>query len=432
MRRVKQTMATAIAASILPAAALSPATVMAQQIGSLADIVIEPGLDRNDVAGMRNEPDFSPQPLNAGPLVINARIALATTYDSNVLNNANGSDDLGTQITPRIAVTSDTGRLRSQVAAIARVRRFIDLQSENSEEFQLSGSTTYALDEGNSINARAAYGQLIEPRSSVFTQLGAAEPVAFQDFSAGLGASISLGDIRLSPTVGYERLAFQDLELVGGGEDDQSFRDVRSLNAGLTLGYELSPLLTVFSQGTVRDRESVSPEAGLDRSSQDFSLLGGVRGELSPLVTAEFAVGYRQRDFENPLFRDNSGVTFRGDLQWFFSPLISFRLNGSQQLRGGGNREVANIVSNRVSASAFYDLQRNLRLALTATFEHNDFQDVDTNATRPSLRLQSQYQINPNIAFGAFVLAQKQDVSGTPLVGEFESLSLGLGVILTP
>lgn len=432
MSWIRQTMAAAIAIGVMPVAALLPETAMAQGIGNLSDIVIEPGLDRNDVAGMRREPDFSPQPLNAGPLVINARVAVATTYDTNVLNNANGTDDLGAQITPRIAVTSDTGRLRSQIDGTARLRRFVDLQTENSEEFQLSGSTAYQIDEGNSISARASYAQLIEPRSSIFTRLDAAEPVSFRDFSAGVGATVSLGDIRLSPTATYERLSFQDLELVSGGVDDQSFRDVRSINAGLTLGYALSPVLTVFAQGNLRDRQSISADAAADRSSEDMSVLGGVRGELSPLVTAEFAVGYRQRNFDNPLFRDNSGVTFRGDLQWFFSPLISFRLNASQDLRGGGERAVANIVSNRVAASAFYDIRRNLRLALTGTLEYNDFQDVDTNAVRPSLRLQSQYQLNPNLAFGAFVLAQKQSVSGTPLVGEFESLSVGLGVILTP
>ena len=157
-----------------------------------------------------------------------------------------------------------------------------------------------------------------------------------------------------------------------------------------------------------------------------------MRGEISPLVSATFAVGYRQRNYDRVQFRDFAGVTYRADVQWYATPLMTFRLQASQSFLNSGNANVAGILSNRVSLTGYYDPLRNLRLAATLTFEHNDYRDTDTTARRPSAQLQAQYRVSRNWSLGAFAGVRHQGVSGTPLVQPFTSFSAGLGVTFTP
>jgi len=420
----------ALGASALAAGAV-PVAAVAQDIGDTTSIVISPRLDRSDVAGARIEPDFAPEPIRAGPLVIDASLSLAAGYDTNVFDRAVAQGDAAALITPRLRVRADTARHLLQLTAIGHARRFASTGSENSEEFALSAESRFDLAERQSVFASASWGRQIEPRSTAGTTANADEPVNFERVSAQLGADVELGRLWLRPVGHIDQSDYENIE-IAGVENDLKFRNTRNFGGDLTVGYKFSDLFAAFGEASYSETESLDAPPEVLRDADDMTFLAGVRGDVSPLVSAELAVGYRQRDYQLARYLDFEGFTYRADVQYFVTPLITLQFQASQSFLNSGSALVAGILSNRASVTGFVDPLRNLRLSATASYEHNEYRETDTVARRPSVRLAAQYQANRHISLGIFAGLRRQDVTGTLLVQEYTSFSAGLGITLTP
>ena len=414
----------ALGATVLSGAAL------AQDVSSA--ISVTPTLQRSDVAGNRFEPEFDPQPINAGPFVLEPSITMVAGFDANVFNRDNAQSDAVAVITPRLIARANTPLHLLQFAATGQIRRFASFETENSEEYTLRTTGRYDLSERNNVFASASYASQIEPRSSVASIANAAEPVNYKRLNGGLGADLEFGDLSLRPSVSFAQVDYSAVDLIGGGSADQSFRDIRSYGGDLSVGYRISGPVFAFTSLNYGESSSQNADPAVIRGSQNYSVVAGLRGELSPVVSAEFAAGYRERDYKLPRFLDYSGLTYRADVQWFATPLVTLRLRADQDFLNSGNAQVAGILSNSITASAYYDPLRNLRIGADLSYQHNDYRETDTRAERPSVRVQAQYRLNRNISVGTYARLLHQDVSGTPIVQSFTSFQTGIGVTLTP
>lgn len=418
--------------TIALACAACPVALSAQELSGPDAVRIEPQLSRSDVAGARVEPEYSPVPLRAGSFTIRPAIAVVGSYDTNVLNRNNGEGDAAVIVRPSIVVANDTGRHLAQLRGTARLRRFADISSENSEEYALTARGRYDFDQGSDFSAELGYGRLIEERSSFGNIAGAAEPVAYDQLLGTVGASLQRGAFRIAPQFQFEERDFDAVDLIAGGQRNLDFRNTRRLGGSLGLGYAVSPRVSVFSNASYFDLEATDAAPGAQRDSTQVRVLAGIRGELSPLVNASVAVGYRERDFDLAAFNDFSGFTYEADLEWFATPLVTFTLEARQRYENSALQAVPGILTNRVTAQAYYDIRRNVRLAAGVGYENKDFRETDTTLDRPFANLQMQYQLSRHIAVGAYASLLHQDVSGAPLAQSFTSFGTGLGLSLTP
>lgn len=411
---------------------LAPVAAAAQEVAETSVIVIAPQLQRFDAAGSRIEPEVMPQPIRAGGLLLEPSLSMIGGYDNNVFNFAQAEGDAVALLTPRLRIRADTSRHLFQLDTVAQVRRFAELTTENSEEFRVAGRTRLDLVDNNTLTGTIAFDRQIEPRSSLASVPDAAEPVAFDVLRAEVGGDFSFGRLSVRPGVRYLESDFDPVDLRSGGSANQSFRDLRTYGGSLALGYRVSGLVTAFGLVNYGSSESTNPAPNAERDATDWSLMAGLRGELSPLVVAEVSAGYRKRDFDNVRFLDFSGLTYSAEIEWYVTPLVTLELRASQDFLNSGVLQVAGILANRVSVAAYYDPLRNLRLSATVLYENFDYRESDTSAARPAARVSAQYFVNPNLSLGGYIGFRGQDVSGPQLVQTFDSLSGGIGITLTP
>lgn len=413
-------------------AAMAPALAYAQAVGAGTSIVIEPRLDRMDVAGSRIEPAYQTRPLILGPFFAKPAVSVVGGYDSNVFNRPDDKVAAFAMLMPSLILRADVPRHEVAFSAAGTIRRFSRAHTENSEEFVLSGEDKFDLGRRQSVKLALAYAHLIEPRSSTGSIANAAEPVSYRRLAADLGSILALGRVRIVPSLRYERLRYDAVSLSDGGKADQSFRDMRSLRAEVRVDYDFSGLVAAFATGSFEDEKSTSAAPAQRRSSKTAAVLAGLHGELSPVISAEIGVGYQSRDYVLPAFRDVRGLTYRADVQWYVTPLVTLRAQASRSFRNSGDRRVGGILTDAFELSAYHDPLPNLRFALSGTLERGDFRNVGTRSWRKGLRVQGQYRISPALSLGAYVRWVRQDVHGARLVVPFTSLSGGLGVTVTP
>jgi hypothetical protein len=117
-------------------------------------------------------------------------------------------------------------------------------------------------------------------------------------------------------------------------------------------------------------------------------------------------------------------------VQWYVTPLVTLRLEAGQRFENSGNPEVAGILSDKVTISAYYDPLRNLRLGVSAGFDYNKYRELGTRAYRKSVGIQAQYLLNHALSIGAHASFLGQDVRGPAIVNEFTSFGAGVGMTL--
>ena len=412
--------------------ALWPSLSFAQAIGSGTSIVISPQLDRDDAAGARVEPELVPQPVRAGVFAIQPIVSVVGGYSSNVFNRRDARSDATLFVMPALRVTTDLAPHRLDFRAGSTIRRFERYTSENSEEFDLAGEADVEFTNHGLITASASVAHLIEPRSSVGTAVDAAEPVSFQRLDGSFGLDLRFGSFRLAPSAGYQRVTYDPLSLEGGAKVDESFRDTEAARGTVRISYDFSDLVSGFASGSVSDIRSTASAKDARRDARGISALAGLKGALTPLLSGEIAVGYQSRRYELPIYRDFSGVTFAADLQWYVTPLMTLRLEGDRSFQNSGFREVAGILNDRMSLTGYYDPLRNLRVALSASYERGQYREVDTRTDRTTLRFNTEYRLSPRLSFGGYLTFIRQAVHGTPLVSAFTSASAGIGISVTP
>lgn len=413
-------------------AAAAPSLAGAQAVGSGPTIVIEPVLDRDDVAGARIEPAYQPQPIRFGPTLVRPSISIVGEYFTNVFNRPQASAAAAVTVMPSLSLRTDFPRHELGLSASGTLRRFARQRTENSEEFAVGADTRIDLGARHRVRARAGLERLIEPRSTAGSIADAAEPVSYGRLSGDLGATLEFGRLRASPTLRYERLDYSDVRLTGGGKADQAFRDTRSLRGEIRIDYEFSGLVSAFAAASREDIDSTAAPAPLRRDAHDASLVAGLRGALTPVVSGELGLGYRRRDQARADLRDFRGLTFRADLQWYITPLLTLRAQADRGFRNSGNPAVGAIRADRFILTAYYDPLRNLRLSASAEVEHGDFREIDARTWRKALRLRAQYRISRRLSIGGYMGVLRQDVSGPQVVVPFTAFSAGIGMTVTP
>lgn len=411
---------------------MAPTLAWAQAVGAGTSIVIEPQLDRGDVAGSRVEPGYQPRPIPVGPVLAQPGLAVVGEYESNVFNRPDARSDAVAMVMPSLILRTDLPRHEVKLSGAGTVRRFARYRTENSEEFALDADGRLDLGARQAVKASVDVSHLIEPRSSVGSVPDAAEPVSYERLGTSLGAGIDFGKFHLSPMAGYERVDYDPVTLTGGGKADQSFRDTRALRGEVRIDYDLSGLTSAFVSGSYEGLKSTSAPEPLRRDSRGYTVLAGLRGQLSRVISGEVGLGYQSRDYVLANYRDFGGPTYRADLQWYVTPLMTLRAQASRIFRNSGDRRVGGILTDAFTLSAYYDPLPSLRLSAEADLEHGDFGDVDTRTWRKALRLQAQYRIGPGVSLGGYLRFLRQDVSGQRLVYPFTAFSAGVGITVTP
>lgn len=412
-------------------AAVAPTLALAQSIGAGTSIVIDPHLYRQDVAGARIEPAFRPHPVLIGPVFAQPGISVVGGYESNVFNGPEGAAAAVVTVIPSLSLQADMPRHALNLSTSGTFRRFSRYRTENSEEFALEAGARLDLGERQTVKTSAGFAHLIEPRSSAGSVPDAAEPVSYGRLLAETSIGFNIGKFRLSPGLRYQSLRYGAVALLGGGKADQSFRDTQSIAGDIRLDYDFSGLVSAFIGGGHENIKSTSTRGPLRRDSRTRSVYAGLNGELSRLVSGEVALGYQSRDYAEPTYRDFHGLTFRADLQWYVTPLMTLRAEASRAFRNSGDRRVGGILTDAFVLSAYHDPLPNLRLAASARLERGDYGEVGTRTWRKSARLQAQYRLTPVLSFGGYAGFLRQDVSGPPLVNRFTSFSAGFGLTAT-
>ncbi len=399
--------------AILAAAAAAPALLaggvaQAQLVRTVS--LPEFSRDRNKSVNERSRPDFDPVGVQVGSFLINPALSVAAGATDNVLlNDANKRGDIYTIYEPTLRVASNWSRHRISVDAAGDVRRYANTSARNQNAGYVNAQGRLDVRRNLLVVADAQYSRVFE--SPFSDDLGGTQTAFSQYDRRGLSLRgiYSGGRLRATGIFDSDVFRFDDLRLISGQRRSQATRN-RTTNRGTALvEYGVTPTVAFYSQAVVES--SSYPVQFLDgspnRDSTSVTMLGGVNFDIAGLMRGAVGMGYTSRDYRAASFRDVSGLSVQGRLDFFPTELTTLGLSLQRQFQDANLGNGGAYIDNRIGVDVDHELLQNLIVSASASRILRSYAELDarTNVVQASAR--AQFQMTRSLSFALNTLYGK-------------------------
>lgn len=417
----------AVAACI---ALTAPQIVQAQTIGSSKQPGTNFSRGKNVSVRERPRPDYEATGQKAGGFTIYPRVTVDLEHNDNIYAVATDeTDDNIWRVKPEVAVRSDWSRHALGFFAGGNVIRYADNSRENAEEYTVSGNGRLDVSRGSSVSGMAQYQHLIEPRTAITagTPAGAtAKPVQYDLVTTNLTVMKEFNRLRLTGRVDDKDFNYQDQ---GSPVFNQNTRDRNELSYSAKAEYAVSPDTAVYATA-VGNKRSYDLSGPTERSSDGYVLAAGANLEVSELMRGDVQVGYMKQSYDRAIYKDISGFSALGHLEWFPTQLTTVGVNGSRSIEESSAPGSAGFISNNVGASIDHELLRNVLLSATYNHSKDNYRGVDRDDKRENFSATATYLMNRRVGLFLTYNHLTQTSSGAAKASSFKDNKVVASVAL--
>jgi hypothetical protein len=361
--------------------------------------------DRNISVRQRPHEGYEALGLRAGAFMVWPKLTSTVERTDNVYATATDEEsDTVFHITPELNATSNWSRHSLSAYARAVINRFVDFETENTEDYSVGAVGRLDILRNAEANAGIDFSRLTEPRTSSSSPVNSAEPIQYELTSGYLSGSREFNRLRLSGRLDSRKFNYLNGETTTGTPVLQDDRD-RTVNTAMArVDYAVSPDTALFFQVAANKRayRLNNPPAALypafvNRDSDGIEALVGANFEISALMRGELGVGYIKQQFDEAGFRDISGLGVRGQVEWFPTQLTTLTLTGSRTVEDAGIIGASGYLSSNIGAQVDYELLRNVILSGQVGYGEDDYRGIDRTDERVTAGVSATYLMNRNV-----------------------------------
>lgn len=222
-------------------------------------------------------------------------------------------------------------------------------------------------------------------------------------YGASAGVTHDINRLQLSLRGSVDRNTYEDGRDSNGATIIQSDRNQTQYGLRLRAGYELSPGIRPFVEGSADTRQfdDKADVNGFRRSSNGYGARIGSTIELTRQLTGEISVGYQQRRFDDGRLRDLRGIVGDAALIWSATPLTTVTLRGTSELTDATIAAVNGATTRRASLEVSHALLRNFTVTPFATFSQTAYDGISLREDTTSYGARLDYRLSRSIAIRA-------------------------------
>ncbi|WP_207478451.1 outer membrane beta-barrel protein [Arenibaculum pallidiluteum] len=331
-------------------------------------------LERGASVVDRQRPEFDPLGIRAGSFLIFPQVEAGVTWDSNVFASEDNSEsDFLLELSPSVTARNESGVHFLQLRAGADIGRYVDQSSEKYIDFLANAAGRYDIARETRLSGELGVRGDHEAGGDPDSPTDRAEPVDYRVGLAQIGLRQGFNRFAVSAGGSVEYRDYDDVRRRDGLDADQDFRDRTIYATTLRGSYELQPGIETFVRGTY-DWTRYRLEERAQRDSTGWEIAVGSDFDLTGLLTGSAYVGYEQRDYDNDLLEDPSGISAGVRLDWAVTQLTSVTGEVTRKLEETTSLTVSARERTLLRLGVDHELLRNLILNGTAGVRRDDFQ----------------------------------------------------------
>jgi hypothetical protein len=340
--------------------------------------------------------------LRNGGITLYPSLATGTFYTSNVSRAATGAHlDVGLYLKPAMRFESDW--IRHSWEGQASGDLTAHMKNDDLNTAQADARSKFRLDIRHTTRAEFEASYALSQEGSENTEVPDTAVGNRTDHALVANAAVihDFGGLEGRAKLGIERQIYEDVDLSGGGEEDNSDRDNYTPSLSLRLSYIDPPALKPFVELTYAPRfhDEKFDRNGLRRNSDGLTASVGIALDRGPIWSGEAALVYAMRDYEDPALATNEAIGVNGNLTWSPTDLTSVvmtlttTLNESSSATSSGTKTWSGRVDVR------HELRENVNFLSGMGLEFEKVSSGIDTTISPNLGI--EWQLNPNLAWTA-------------------------------
>lgn len=282
-----------------------------------------------------------------------------------------------------------------------------------------------------SFDGEGRFTVMREPLASlgVATAAGGNPQITASTYGATLGAAQKFGDLTLALHGTWDRTAYQDLAVVGGGlagrlsTDDFNDWGLRG-RVSYRVSEAVSPFLEIGADTRVYD--ATTDASGYARGSTGATAKAGVTVAFSQLLSGEASLGYGQRHYKDPRLAATSAPLVDASLIWKVTPLTTVTWNARSQIQDAVVAGASADINRSYSVEIAHALTRQIKLGLTGGYATDSFVGLSLKDTSTTFGATAEYHLNRDVVLKAS--ATRQQFTSTAPNSNYVNDSFMVGV----
>lgn len=365
--------------------------------------LFEEEIPRGETVRNRPRPELDALGAHLGAFYVFPSLTNGLHYNDNVFaTDGNEESDFLYTLEPQVAVRSDWNRHAVGLAAGGRLGYYFDETDENFKDAFANASgrldiSSSSVLRGN-IDLRREHEERGDPNDA-----GGAEPTVFYNLAGSVEGSHRFNRVTISAGGEVRHFDYDDVDATGGGTIDQDDRDRMQYRPGVRVAYEFLDGYAAFvrAEGDIRRYDQSTDNAGINRDSQGYDLVGGASLDLTGLLFGDIFAGVRQRFFEDSRFDTATNPVVGATLTWVPTGLTTVILKADSEFIESTDANSSGFSSTGVGLTVDHELLRNLILTAGAGFRYDDFEGTSREDKFFTATAGANYLMNRWLSLGA-------------------------------
>ena len=345
---------------------------------------------------------YEPIGIRRGGMIFYPALEVGALASSNATQTpSQAKSGVGLRLRPSLRFESDWVRHSWEGRASGDITEF--LEKGISSDASVDAESRFRLDIRHNTQAEFTGGYHLSQTGSANSEVPdtAIGKRIDHNISAGIGVLHEFGPLEARMRLGIARQIYEDVDLQGGGKEDNGDRTYTAPSAGLRLTYIDPPALKPFAEIVYEPRlhDRKLDRNGLARDSHGLKGAIGVVLERGPIWSGEAAIVYAMRDYRDNSLATTSAVGINGNLTWRPTELTSLLLTLDTTLNESSSATVSGSKTYSANLDVAHALRDNIDIVggvgLSATQYPQDTEDTYTT------KLELEWQLRPELAWTA-------------------------------
>ncbi len=315
---------------------------------------------------------YAAQGVGQGPIRLFPSLEIGTLFTSNAgAATSNAEADVALRIKPGLRLESNWPRHQLTASATVEMQRYLDHQELSSTTADIEAALRLDIRRATKAELDWHYGLSSQSATDGEVPDSASGNRLTHSITANAALIHEAGAFDLKLGAGFDREIFSDVDLSGGGSEDNSDRNYTEVNVKLrgvfNPGAKLQPFVEVAY--APRFHDETSDRNGVKRNSKGYAITAGLRIDDDPVWSGEIAASYLLRDYDEANLATEKAPGLLANLLWRPTEITSVNFNASVALNetstvGEGARTNWNF-----GATLARELRENIILSAGANFD---------------------------------------------------------------
>jgi hypothetical protein len=359
--------------------------------------------------GDRLHPDYEPVGYRLGPYFFYPKLSAGLRYDSNVFaSGANPRSDWYALISPELTIRygmlpsayrQNPSRFSYEINLNADIYRFRDLTSEDRVDARGRLRTHWDIAEDLRLDTAFEAARRHDERGDSSSPRNASEPVPYTDIRGEATLTKTVGRFGVAFNGSARSLAYENVTSFDGSLLDQSGRDGTIYSTYIKPFYELAPGYRAFVR-IAANKRNYEATGDQNRDSHGYDVRAGLDFAFTPLLLGSIEAGYLSQSYDNPLIAEVNGPSFKGELTWLATALLTIRLEAERRIAETITPQFDSRLDTSFGVRADYELLRNVVVFGGLAFRHEDFTGTARNDDVTKVSAGVNYLMNRALSTG--------------------------------